>query len=79
MHPGTEWVLQHVKDGERWNAVDRNVCLPPTLPTRSPPTGARMALPGGGEAKGTSERGGDGALVRAAKYLPPVRPPVKVG
>ena len=26
VHPGTEWVLQPVRDGEWWNVVDREKC-----------------------------------------------------
>ena len=26
MHLGAEWVLQPVRDGERWNVVDREKC-----------------------------------------------------
>ena len=26
MHPGAEWVLQPVRDGEWWNVVDREKC-----------------------------------------------------
>ena len=26
VHPGAEWVLQPVRDGEWWNVVDREKC-----------------------------------------------------
>ena len=26
MHPGAEWVLQPMRDGERWNVVEREKC-----------------------------------------------------
>ena len=26
VHPGAEWVLQPVRDGECWNVVDREKC-----------------------------------------------------
>ena len=26
MHPGAEWVLQPVRDGEWWNVIEREKC-----------------------------------------------------
>ena len=36
VHPGAEWVLQPVSDGESWNGVESNAALSATAIHRKP-------------------------------------------
>ena len=76
MHPGAKWVLQPVRDGERWNVVDRNAAMSATAIHRKPANRHPKSCAGEGQAGGTFERVLEGAPVREAPdgNLPPVRP-----
>ena len=57
MHLGAKWVLQPMRDGEWWNAVDRHKCsaVGEGYPQANPPAGAQKAVLGG-EGRGILQR-----------------------
>ena len=82
MHPGAEWVLQPVRDGEWWNVVDRGKCSAVGEGYRQE-TGlqAPNRLCYGGKVGGSFRGRPEGAeTVRAATAgsLPPVMPQRKL-
>ena len=76
MHPGAEWVLQPVRDGEWWNVAESNAALSATAIHSKPARRRPKGCAGGGKTRGFFDEGPEGAPARAAAEgnLPLVMP-----
>ena len=76
VHPGAEWVLQPVRDGEWWNEVESNTALSATAILRKPARRCPKGCARGGRPEDPSTGDRMELAVRAATEgnLPPVMP-----